>query len=576
MKTFLGRIPFLKPVYHFFRKIYNRLPLKPDLKLGRLYQHPPYPIRLPIQYFHTLPLQGPVPKISIVTPSYNYGDYIETTVRSVFQQDYPNLEYILQDGGSSDTTLKRLEKFREKFHHFESAPDSGQAQAINKGFQHATGDILAYLNADDFLCPFTLQYVANYFAVHPDVDVVYGYRLIVDKNDQVVGEWVMPSHDDEMLRWADYIPQETLFWRRRIWEKVGGRLDESFHFAMDWDLLLRFQRAGAVMHCLPRFLGAFRVHERQKTSTQQDSIGEVEVNRLRAQALGKAVSPAELWEKIRPFLYRAWFSHHIHMLQVNKLLGVHPIQQFKDWYPPESVYFFSVFKAGTSLFTHVLRHADELTHVDYETLIFDNQAPDSFSFETYGKLYGVIRVNDLVDTHPAIQPGLSSPEFIRDKNTVVLIRDPRDILVSAYYSFGFTHVESKNPSIQKRLDRNRELIRHETIDECVIRLAPEYLANMEKLYQVSCHSKRATILKYEDLIENFDRFIRDFDVCISIPEERKKELYLASRPNEKEDPTIHKRSGKVGQYSYKLKPETIQVLNQILRPVLEHFNYPLE
>ena len=172
------------------------------------------------------------------------------------------------------------------------------------GFRHATGEIIAYLNSDDLLLPGALNYVGDYFAKHPNVDVVYGYRIIVDEYDQEVGRWVMPPHDDEILSWADYVPQETFFWRRRIWEKAAGTMDESFRFAMDSDLLLRLREAKAHMKQLPRFLGAFRVHPHQKTSAQINEIGNREMERLRTRCANRAVTQLEINQHVRPYLIR--------------------------------------------------------------------------------------------------------------------------------------------------------------------------------------------------------------------------------------------------------------------------------
>ena len=153
-----------------------------------------------------------------------------------------------------------MEKYRDRLVHAESRKDNGQGHAINLGFAHARGgEIMAYLNSDDLLMPGSLNYVAAYFAANPDVDVVYGHRVIIDPNGQEIGRWILPSHSDQMLIWADYVPQETMFWRRRIWDKAGGKIDEAFQFALDWDLLLRFREAGAkirppaaVPGCIPR------------------------------------------------------------------------------------------------------------------------------------------------------------------------------------------------------------------------------------------------------------------------------------------------------------------------------------
>jgi glycosyltransferase involved in cell wall biosynthesis len=218
------------------------------------------------------------PLVSIVTPSFNHGQFLERTMQSVLQQNYSSLEYIVQDGGSTDGTTQILEKYRSRPKFAQSRPDGGQAEALNLGFQHTSGEIMAWLNSDDLLLPGTVSYVARYFLEDPDVDVVYGHRINIDENDQEIGRWIMPAHDDELLRWADFIPQETLFWRRQIWEKVGASLDESFQFAVDSDLLLRFQYAGAKFARLPRFLGAFRVHAAQKTQAIIDGTGQAEMN----------------------------------------------------------------------------------------------------------------------------------------------------------------------------------------------------------------------------------------------------------------------------------------------------------
>ena len=129
--------------------------------------------------------------------------------------------------------------------------------------------------------------MTEYFAQHPEVDVVYGHRVCIDLNDQEIGRWIMPPHNEQVLTWADYVPQETMFWRREIWERSGGYLDESFQFALDWDLLLRFQDSGAKIVRLPRFLGAFRIHPAQKTAAWYHDVGLKEMDRLRQRCPGR-------------------------------------------------------------------------------------------------------------------------------------------------------------------------------------------------------------------------------------------------------------------------------------------------
>jgi len=279
-----------------------RMWLLPKPKLGILHQHEPKSLFIPPWYAKTICRVMPSPSISVVTPSYNQGVFLERTIHSVLDQNYQPLEYIIQDGGSDDNTLEILDRYRSELTHVDSIEDRGQAHALNMGFSHSHGEIMAYLNSDDLLMPGSLAYIAEYFATHPDVDIVYGHRILIDENDKEIGRWILPPHDSSILAWVDYIPQESLFWRRRIWEKVGSSIDESFHFAMDWELLLRFQQVEGRMVRLPRFLGAFRVHSQQKTLTQIDSLGQQEMNRLRTQYLGRSAGNREISSHLIPFL----------------------------------------------------------------------------------------------------------------------------------------------------------------------------------------------------------------------------------------------------------------------------------
>jgi glycosyltransferase involved in cell wall biosynthesis len=274
-------------------------------KLGCLRQYPPRPLHLPDHYQQTTCPSEP-PKISLVTPSFNQGRYLERTLCSVLDQAYPRLEYVVQDGGSSDDSTSILQGYSTRLHHWESAADAGQAAALNHGFARTSEPIMAYLNADDVLLPGALAAVARFFAAHPEVDVVYGHRILIDAEDQEIGRWILPAHSDLAIVWQDFVPQETLFWRRRLWERSGGYVDEQFHFALDWELLLRFRRAGARFVRLPRFLGAFRVHEQQKTSSQQ-TIGRAEIERLQIQEHGRILSEGEIARRVRPYLLRHLF-----------------------------------------------------------------------------------------------------------------------------------------------------------------------------------------------------------------------------------------------------------------------------
>jgi FkbM family methyltransferase len=287
-------------------------------KVGVLDQYPPQPLFIPKSYLAigNVPASQSLPSISIVTPSYNQGEFIERTVRSVLDQGYPNLEYIVQDGDSKDGTLDVLKSFQQQLTYMDSRQDDGQAHAINLGFQRASGEIMAYLNSDDILLPGTLRYVADYFTRHPEIDVIYGHRVIINEKDEEIGRWVLPPHDNDIILWADYIPQETLFWRRSLWEKIGGHLDESYRFALDWDLIMRFRMAGAKFKRLPRFLGAFRSQAGQKTNLQMSSVGAGEMDRLRKQAHGRDVSWQEIIKNVAPYLRSSIIYHKLYRLGI--------------------------------------------------------------------------------------------------------------------------------------------------------------------------------------------------------------------------------------------------------------------
>ncbi|MDB6116021.1 MAG: hyaD 2, partial [Lacunisphaera sp.] len=201
-----------------------------------------------------------------------------------------------QDGSSTDGSPEIIREYAPRLHAGLSAPDGGQADAISRGFALTRGgpdDVMAWINSDDFYLPGALAFVADYFARHPEVDAIYGHRVVVDEKSREVARWFLPRHDRAVLRLNDFIPQETLFWRRRLWDRAGG-LDTSFKFAMDWDLLLRFQNAGARIVRVPYFLACFRVHAAQKTSAVMHDAGTREINLLRARANGREIPPAEL------------------------------------------------------------------------------------------------------------------------------------------------------------------------------------------------------------------------------------------------------------------------------------------
>lgn len=298
----------LKQAYARSRAHVRRLWLRPPMWTYE--QYPPRALNV-----RTLPLAPALPKqpprIAIVTPSYNHAHFLRATIDSVLDQKYPNLFYHVQDGGSKDGTLEILKSYGDCIS-WRSEPDEGQADAINKGFAPVDCDVMAYLNSDDTLLPGTLAHVARFFEQHADVDVAYGHRIFIDHAGSEVGRAVLPAHDTEALKFAGYVPQETMFWRRGVWDKVGP-LDVRFHYALDWDFMLRAEAAGFRMARLRRFLACFRVHDEQKT-TKDYERGREEMQILRQRSLGYVPTQREIFRALMPYLVRQYITHWTYRL----------------------------------------------------------------------------------------------------------------------------------------------------------------------------------------------------------------------------------------------------------------------
>ena len=272
--------------------------------LHRPRQYRPRKLVIPHSY-HREQTQADPPSFAMVTPSYNQAQFIRATIDSVLAQRYPRLRYMVLDGNSSDETLSILSSYGDAFEWL-SEPDGGQADAINKGFARIHGDIMGWLNSDDLLLPGALAYVARFFALHPEVDLVYGHRIYIDAAGLETGRAVLPPHDQEMLSYFNYIHQESLFWRSRVWARIGP-LDTSLQFAMDWDFALRSAAAGFTFRRLPRFLGCLRSYSQQKT-VRLASLGQAEFGQLRSREFKRNVLINEVSRAIRPYRVRqiAW------------------------------------------------------------------------------------------------------------------------------------------------------------------------------------------------------------------------------------------------------------------------------
>jgi glycosyltransferase involved in cell wall biosynthesis len=224
------------------------------------------------------------PKISIVTPSFNQGRYIEETILSVLDQNYPNVEHIIMDAGSADKTQEILARHRSHLAHVTSEPDRGQSHAINKGMAVATGDILTWLNADDRLAPGALKAVAMAFETS-GADMVAGiceiYRdgRLIEQHLTSCENGLLPLNDildlDGGWNAGQFFYQPEVMFKRSLWQRAGGYVDESMFFSMDYDLWARFADAGARLHVIGRPVARFRLHAEQKTHEQNIFFAEL-------------------------------------------------------------------------------------------------------------------------------------------------------------------------------------------------------------------------------------------------------------------------------------------------------------
>jgi len=264
--------------------------------------------------------------LSIITPSYNQGKYIERTVKSVLSQGVSNFEYIVVDGCSNDATLSILDSYQDKIRII-SEKDKGQSDAINKGIKLSQGDIICWLNSDDIYYPGTLKFVEEFFSKNPDIDVLYGKAKHIDEFDKVFSIYPTEEWNLNQFKKHCFLSQPAVFFRRRVLDQIG-LLNENLNFCMDYELWLRMGLAEFRFHHVDKFLSATRLYAETKTLSEPKKVLFETIIMLREQ-LGYVPS---LWLlKYASVLTKDMVSYRFPDLRYNFLLMGQTITENIKW-----------------------------------------------------------------------------------------------------------------------------------------------------------------------------------------------------------------------------------------------------
>jgi glycosyltransferase involved in cell wall biosynthesis len=251
------------------------------------------------------------PKISIVTPSLNQAQFLEKTILSVLNQNYPNLEYIIIDGGSLDKSVKIIQKYEKYLTYWVSEKDKGQAEAINKGFQKSTGQILAWLNADDLYLPDTLFKVKSIFEKFGEINFLYGHSVLIDQRDNIIRicYTVPQTYSSYIYDRGGNVFQGSVFWKRDTFYKYSG-LDSKLYFALEYKLLDNFFKYEKGFF-LNDILAAYRIHKESKSSTVNAKLVVEEFKSIR-KIKGNIL--LRFYYRIRRWIHYLFYSNFISMI----------------------------------------------------------------------------------------------------------------------------------------------------------------------------------------------------------------------------------------------------------------------
>jgi glycosyltransferase involved in cell wall biosynthesis len=264
-----------------------------------------------------------LPRISVVTPSFNQGQFLEETIQSVLGQQYPELEYIIIDGGSTDASVEIISRYADRLAHWESEPDRGQAHAINKGFARASGEILCWINSDDFYFPGVFEQLVPH--VQPGIaQLFYGGCKLFDAERQ----WELIRHsttpfDRELYRAFAFFDQPSTFWTRRLWAETGP-LDESMHYSFDWEWFNRAADHGE-FKSLPMLVSAYRFHRAHKTGGGDLAVRRREIREIVSRYAN------EDWKKIYQAVDERILPEIKKLRGLNNVRGAWRLERGAEW-----------------------------------------------------------------------------------------------------------------------------------------------------------------------------------------------------------------------------------------------------
>lgn len=259
-------------------------------------------------------------KISVVTPSFNQGIFLEETIKSVLSQNYPNLEYVVIDGGSTDNSVDIIKKYQSHLHYWCSKPDKGHADAINRGFSHTSGEIMAWINSDDKYLPWTFTIVNKIFRQFPQVNWLVGFNSWWNDEGVLINAEKRPKNIyDFLLGNYGWIQQESVFWRRSLWEKAGGYINQDMKLMVDGELWCRFFLLDE-LYSIDCILGGYRLHS---TNRAKDNLANCMAEMAKAIEIMKASCSAEVIKNYQFLRYLQPINNLpvIRYLPVNKVMA---------------------------------------------------------------------------------------------------------------------------------------------------------------------------------------------------------------------------------------------------------------